>query len=119
MNKKGGLLQMELVKETEIQQLLGDERLSEFYPENLDDLISKECYARYRFLRRHLNETTCDQPRIYYSMYYWFIQFSKHCRERVGPDAGIEQEGFKLLEEMDYQLDEGIDWSIIEEIEQL
>lgn len=109
---------MELVKETEIQQLLGDGALSEFYPENLDDLLSKECYARYSFLRHHLNETACGQPRIYYSMYYWFAQFSKRYREQVGADAGIEQEGFKLLEEMDYQLDEGIDWSIIEEIEQ-
>lgn len=109
---------MELIKETEIQQLLGDERLSEFYPDDLDDLRSKECYARYSFLRRYLNETTCDQPRIYYSMYYWFIQFSKRYRERVGADAGIEQEGFKLLEEMDCQLEEGIDWSIIEAIDQ-
>ncbi|WP_157261551.1 hypothetical protein [Paenibacillus sp. A3] len=34
-----------------------------------------------------------------------------------GHDEGIEQEGFKLLEEIDNQLEEGVDWGLIEKIE--
>ena len=35
---------------------------------------------------------------------------------KKGYDTGLEQQAFKLLEEIDQQLEAGVNWSIIEQI---
>ncbi|HDR7659991.1 TPA: hypothetical protein QCX68_005590, partial [Bacillus wiedmannii] len=44
--------------------------------------------------------------------------YKKRYFEVYGYDAGIEQEGFKLLEELENELEDGIDWVIIQDIEE-
>lgn len=100
-----------------MKQLISDEKLSEFCNKNIDDNRLNELFSRYSFLKINVNLISLDKPSIYYSIYFWFVQFKKRYFTLMGQDEGIEQEGFKLLEEIDTELEEGIDWVVIEEIE--
>lgn len=108
---------MKLLKEDEIRQFISDEKLRAFYNANIEDSVLNEGFARFSFLQQSEHSIPADKPSIYYSMYYWFVQFKKQYVALMGPDAGIEQQGFQLLEEIDQELEESIDWGIIEAIE--
>lgn len=56
---------------------------------------------------------------ILYSKYYWFSKFMKYYKQQYGKDFGIDQKQFELLEDLDQQLCEGVDFSIIQEIDEL
>ncbi|MDZ5609375.1 hypothetical protein U2I54_20475 [Bacillus pseudomycoides] len=44
---------------------------------------------------------------------------NKNGHEKLyGYDVGIEQEGIRLLEELENELEDGVDWSIIQGIEE-
>jgi hypothetical protein len=108
---------MKLLKEAEIRQFISDEKLRAFYNANMEDNVLNEGFARFSFLRQSVDLIPSDKSRIYYSMYFWFVQFKKRYAALMGPDAGIEQQGFQLLEEIDQELEDSIDWGIIEAIE--
>lgn len=108
---------MRLLKEDEIRQFISDEKLRAFYNGNIEDSVLNEGFARFSFLRQSVDLIPADPSSIYYSMYYWFVQFKKRYVALMGPDAGIEQQGFQLLEEIDQEMEESIDWGIIEAIE--
>jgi hypothetical protein len=50
---------------------------------------------------------------MYYNRYYWFLKFAKLYMRKHGSDAGMEQQAFQLLEQMDCE----IDWYIVEQID--
>jgi hypothetical protein len=50
---------------------------------------------------------------IFYNRYYWFLVFAKLYHAAHGFDAGIEQQGFQLLE----TAPPGVDWNCLEAIE--
>lgn len=52
-----------------------------------------------------------------YSRYYWFKRFVKEYYIKYGFDAGLEQQGFKLFEEIDRERDGEIDLELLESIE--
>jgi hypothetical protein len=49
---------------------------------------------------------------VFYNCYYWFLLFSNLYQAKHGPDAGLEQQSFRLLEASSPSLD----WRIVEEI---
>lgn len=53
---------------------------------------------------------------IFYNRYYWFYYFLRLYTMKNGKNAGLEQQAFQLLEESE-GLDVGIDWSLIEKIQ--
>lgn len=53
---------------------------------------------------------------ILYSKYYWFTKYKEKCRALYGMDAGIEQQQYKIIEEISQRLIE-VKWELIEEIE--
>lgn len=55
---------------------------------------------------------------ILYSKYYWFTQYMKKHNEINGYDAGIEQQRFKLIEELDQRL-ENVDWVLLQKTEDM
>lgn len=65
------------------------------------------------------NDPNIDLETILYSKYYWFGKFMKYHKLQYGEEKGIEQKQFKILEELDQQFYDGIDFSIIQEIEEL
>lgn len=54
---------------------------------------------------------------ILYSKYYWSSRFVERYQALYGTDAGMEQMRFKILEEMDQEFDDGIDWEYVQRLE--
>jgi hypothetical protein len=50
---------------------------------------------------------------LFYNRYYWFLKFIRRYVAEHGPDAGLEQQAFQMLE----QAPTDVDWSVIAEIE--
>lgn len=53
---------------------------------------------------------------ILYSKYYWSTKYIQKYTKSYGQDAGLEQQHYKIIEEMDQRLDD-VDWEMIEEID--
>jgi|GEM_PF-2037398 len=56
-----------------------------------------------------------DPVLIFYNRYYWFLTFVEKYKLKNGDDAGLEQQAFKLLEEVD-KIDGDLDWGIVEQL---
>lgn len=54
---------------------------------------------------------------ILYSKYYWCTQYINRYNVLYGKDIGIEQQQYKIIEEMDQRMNE-IDWELIQRIEE-
>lgn len=65
------------------------------------------------------NRYDIDADDLLYAEYYWFTKFKNEYKKKYDNDEGIEQQQFKLLEEMDQRLVNGIDWDKIKYIEDL
>lgn len=48
----------------------------------------------------------------FYSRYYWFLLFAEKRKSKFGPDAGLDQQVFQLLEGAD-DLGLGVDWNVV------
>jgi hypothetical protein len=55
----------------------------------------------------------CDEATLFYNRYYWFQSFSSARQAAQGYDAGLEQQGFQLLE----AAPSTVDWAVVESIE--
>ncbi|CAM4456855.1 MAG: hypothetical protein E7L01_00345 [Paenibacillus macerans] len=108
---------MRILKEEEIKKYISDEELQNFYNDSINDAHLNELLAYYSYLKNNVSAIPLDKQSIYYSIYYWYVQFKERYFQVYGHDSGIEQEGFKLLEELDYQLEDGVNWGLIEKIE--
>lgn len=90
------------------------------------DLYENEeinCYANYyTYIDNDENEIMMnekvDLEAILYSKYYWYTKFMNSYLLHYGEDAGIQQGQFKILEEIDSRLEEGVRWEEIKEIEE-
>lgn len=107
---------MKIIKEGELRNLISDEQLRSFYSVNIDDTRLNELLAYYSFFKCSAESSSLDKQTTF-SMYFWFVQLKERYFEVFGHDEGLEQEGFKLLEEIDNQLEEGLDWGLIKKIE--
>ncbi|MDS0527713.1 hypothetical protein NNC19_18650 [Clostridium sp. SHJSY1] len=63
-------------------------------------------------------ESIETKDNIYYSKYYWYIKYKERYFQVFGYGAGIDQEEFKLIEEIENELEGGVDWDIIQVIEE-
>lgn len=55
---------------------------------------------------------------ILYSKYYWSSRYKERYMEIYGSDASVEQQQYKILEEIDQRINEDVDWNIIQLIEE-
>lgn len=53
---------------------------------------------------------------ILYSKYYWCTQYKNSFNEQYGKDAGIDQQQYKIIEEIS-QRTNNVDWNLIQIIE--
>ncbi|ULL13503.1 hypothetical protein DVH26_02960 [Paenibacillus sp. H1-7] len=111
-------MDMRVLNEDELKSYISDENMQVFYIANYDDDRLNELRAYYTCLKRNVGSLSLEKSIIYYSAYFWYAQFKERYFELYGMDEGIAQEGFKLLEEIDIELEEGINWVLIEKIEQ-
>jgi hypothetical protein len=64
------------------------------------------------------NRNPINEEDFFYSRYYWFNKFVKKYIQIYGPNAGLEQQLFKMLEHYyEYSGVREVDWNIIEQIE--
>lgn len=63
-----------------------------------------------------LNLPNISLEDILYSKYYWFTQFMNRFHKIYGSNAGIDQQQFKLLEEISNRL-EAVDYKLLEDID--
>lgn len=104
--------------------------------QNLDDLISKtnfvisddsktkdlnEAVSFLRLLDEREKEVmdilSVGLDSILYSKYYWCTKYKVLYSNLYGQDVGIEQQQYKVIEEIEQNLEEGVDWNIIQNIE--
>lgn len=66
-----------------------------------------------------LKDTSIELNTLLYTKYYFFAKFKKEFSKYYAHDEGVEQQMFKIVEEIDQKLEEGVDWSVIKSIEDL
>ena len=54
---------------------------------------------------------------VLYSKYYWCTQFKNRFNELYGTDVGIDQQQYKIIEEMDRRIND-VNWGFIQMIEE-
>jgi hypothetical protein len=84
---------------------------------DLDNASYGRAFRRYLLLSHWpelLENTAAAQGEaLLYNKYYWFTRFARLYRAYHGPDAGIEQQAFQMLDQTMFQ----VDWQVIEAIE--
>jgi hypothetical protein len=71
---------------------------------------------RYFLLLSHWPEIlgpALDPKEIFYARYFWFCRFAERFQTDNGPDAGIEQQSLKLLEEAP----DSVDWDRVQQLD--
>lgn len=111
---------MKIINEIELEKII---KLEKDYNMNITDISDEELkkiLVYYDFISNNIEKLVLEEDKssIMYSKYYWYTKYKQRYFEVVGYDAGIEQEGFKLLEEIENELEDGVDWVIIQEIEE-
>lgn len=111
---------MEIINELELEKMIVLTKYHTIGTIDITDEILKKVLVYYDFLCNNIENLMSkeDKSKIMYSKYYWYTKYKQRYFEVIGYDAGIEQEGFKLLEEIDNELEDGADWGIIQEIEE-
>ena len=107
---------------TIIRDLINKAHFVDSSVQNISDERLRELFSFYRFLEsekarflEHHMLFSVDE--LLYSQYYWFVLFRGLYNEIHGYDAGIEQQGFQMIENIVNSLESEIDWEIIEGIE--
>jgi hypothetical protein len=93
----------------------------EQYALDVDDERYGHAFCRYLLFARwpellhgHVPELDADQA--HYNAYYWFHRFAHLYQLQHGPDAGLEQQGFQLLERMVEKVGVNLDWPTVERL---
>lgn len=110
---------MKIINEIELEKIIKLEKCYNVDINEISDEKLKKALVYYNFISNNIENLFLkeDKRSIMYSKYYWYTKYKERYFEVVGYDAGIEQEGFKLLEEIQNELKDGVDWGIIQEIE--
>ncbi|HHL3302845.1 TPA: hypothetical protein ACQ444_003565 [Bacillus cereus] len=111
---------MKIISELELKKMIELEKDSLVVRKDISDEKLKRFLSYYEFFTNNVIGLVEKEGKntILYSKYYWYTKYKKRYFEVYGYDAGIEQEGFKLLEELENELEDGIDWLIIQDIEE-
>lgn len=111
---------MEIISELELDEIIKLGKNYTIITNDVNDEELKKNLFYYNFLNNNIEKLALkeNKSKISYSKYYWYIKYKQRYFELFGYDAGIEQEGFKLLEEIENELKDGVDWSRIQKIEE-
>lgn len=116
---------MKLLREKDIKLLLKVVETRVEQDGSFADLEDKDLKIQlnyFLFLKKYADDILASNKEIpiedlLYSQYYWLAKYKNRYLSIVGYDAGLEQQVLKLAEEIDQQIEAGIDWTIIEQIE--
>lgn len=110
---------MQILKEEIIEIFI---RLEKKYEDLYEDKTLNEYANNYKGLAENRKSIMLiiekDLETVLYSEYYWYTKFKDYYQKIYGEDAGVEQGQFKLIEEIEGELEQGVDWGIIQSIEE-
>lgn len=112
---------MDLINELLLEQMLQAEIDCIISDANdVSDARLKKALCYYKFLSNNIESLASleGKSKVLYAKYYWYTQYKKRYFEVFGYDAGIEQEAYKVLEEIESKLEDGVNWSVIQQIEE-
>ncbi|WP_242214114.1 hypothetical protein [Bacillus cereus group sp. BfR-BA-01383] len=111
---------MRVMSEIELEKMIEIEKDKLVVRNDISDTTLKRFLNYYNLFSNNVIDFAEKEgkPTILYSKYYWYTKYKKRYFEVYGYDAGIEQEGVMLLEEIEDDLEDGIDWIIIQDIEE-
>lgn len=103
-------------RENEMRQLIASDALA--HALDIDDPVYGQAFRRFLILSRWSSSGAgslpdLDEATLFCSRYYWFLRSIRLYASTDGPDAGLEQQAYPMLERADLD----IDGSIIEQIE--
>lgn len=115
---------MQLLTESDIKEIIKliDKPIDKKYFINIEDDDIRTLLDNYLYLT-YYQDNVAEQLQIvskeilFYSRYYWFNKFMKKYFSKYGYDAGIEQQAFEILEQINGCEDIVIDLTVIERIE--
>lgn len=91
----------------------------EFSEVLLDDQL-KSLFNYFLFLEKYeekiIETKKISLEIILYSKYYWFSRFLDRYHEVYGPNAGLEQQQFQMLEEIEHRAEQA-DWEFVEKLD--
>ena len=64
-----------------------------------------------------INNNSLNLDDVLYEEYFWYTKFKNEFTRKYNNDEGINQQQYKLLEDLDKRLSTGIDWNMIKDIE--
>ena len=106
---------MSEILKSEIEKLLSN--INYIYNEKFPDKQLNTLYNYWNILNKYEKdfeeEKQISLETILYSKYYWFSRLADRFYEIYGFDAGIDQQKFMIVEEIDQRL-ENIDWDFVE-----
>ena len=109
------LYYMSEILKSEIEKLLSN--INYIYNEKFPDKQLNTLYNYWNILNKYEKdfeeEKQISLETILYSKYYWFSRLADRFYEIYGFDAGIDQQKFMIVEEIDQRL-ENIDWDFVE-----
>ena len=110
---------MKIAKE-ELKKLISEanyQEKAEYEDRNLNDLYNCWCFFEEKeFELQKLKNIPIDS--ILYSKYYWCTRYKDRYERLYGFDAGVEQQQYKIIEELQLRLTENIDWNLLKKTEE-
>lgn len=105
---------MEIIKHNIEEVLMASNYVfKEKYQDNPLNGFYNFCYFLHKYEEELIETKNVSLDTVLYSKYYWFSRLRDRFHEVYGSDAGIDQQQFMILEEMDQRLDH-IDWDFVE-----
>jgi hypothetical protein len=114
---------MEIINSDQLDSIIKTYNIEDAEADNIEDQLLSRFLRYVNVLSTHESEILnaieyLHKEDIFYNQYYWFCQYKKRYFTLYGRDEGLEQNGFKMLEEYNLRLNGEIDWKFIEQIEE-
>ncbi len=101
-----------------------EDRLSDLLPEvhvnviGIEEEVLRTALFNYLALTYFpnvaLGDAEISEIELLYNRYYWFLKVARGQQRRHGPDAGMDQQAFQILEHAGIEFD----WDEVQKIEQ-
>lgn len=113
---------MEILTADKLELIIRKLNFIDSEAEKIDDSLLCQ-FLKYMHVLEQLDtketkdNTLLDINDLFYSRYYWLSRFKERYFTLYGHDEGLEQQSFMMLSEYSERFPEGIDWNIIEHID--
>ena len=90
----------------------------EILKENIDELLMKTKYITKNQYKDIKLNTFLNYWIFFDSKYYWCSKYKDRYTALYGQDVGIEQQQYKIIEEIEQRITDDINWNFIKLLEE-